>query len=836
MFQAIAALVNRRGWMIVVGWLIFAAILWWWAPAWKDVSRDDDVRFFPKGFPTVLGQDLLERGFPDDVSSSTVVVAAERRPGRLTTTDFAYIDRMTNALAGLREAEPVLGIKRVTDHRTPVIGNRLISRGKNGDGQAALTIVSLKATYVSKRARETVDRLLETIKALPPAPAGLNIATTGSAAVGHDSNTAANDSIAATTNATIILVVVILLVVYRSPLLALIPLATIALSVWTSLMAIALLTKIPGLNFQVINITNVFVIVVLFGAGTDYCLFLIARYREELARGRPSDDALNEAISQVGGALIASAGTVIVGLGMLSFSTFAKIQYTGPAIALSLAIALIAALTLAPVLLHWLRGAVFWPFRPPHHEQGRDPEQESLEQSPASGFWAWVATKVVRYPGVILSVSVLALVPFAVLGLRSGSSYSQLADLNPDQPSVVGARIVERYFAVGELGPTTILINHPTLSFRSEQGRAAVEALCQNLAKLPEIAEVRSVSRPLGKPVDTKAEPPAAKGVLGNFLSFDRLARETKRALLAATDPRYVSIAPANPNDRDRITRIDVIFLSDPFSGESLATLRRVKAMVEESSTAEGPLAGVPIVGYAGTTAMVSDLARVTSMDERRMYLLVTAGVYFILLWLLRRPGICLYLIATVVLGYLASLGLTDMVFRAIHSGPEPWAGLDWKVGFFLFVILVAVGEDYNIFLMSRVIEEERRHGPAEGTRLAIAHTGGIISSCGLIMAGTFGAMITGSLTALRELGFALGLGVILDTFVVRPILVPAFIVLLHRVKHHLVGPRRESASEPFEDSEQEPTPACATESVGRPVSMLSKLARGLRAIGLVAR
>jgi RND superfamily putative drug exporter len=161
----------------------------------------------------------------------------------------------------------------------------------------------------------------------------------------------------------------------------------------------------------------------------------------------------------------------------------------------------------------------------------------------------------------------------------------------------------------------------------------------------------------------------------------------------------------------------------------------------------------------------------------------VTLGVYAILLLLLRRPGICLYLIATVVLGYLASLGITELVFKALHHGPDPWVGLDWKVSFFLFVILVAVGEDYNIFLMSRVLEEERKHGLIEGTRQAVMHTGGIISSCGLIMAGTFGSMISGNLTALKELGFALGLGVVLDTFIVRPILVPAFVILVHRYR-----------------------------------------------------
>src|SRR5262249_24418588 len=161
-------------------------------------------------------------------------------------------------------------------------------------------------------------------------------------------------------------------------------------------------------------------------------------------------------------------------------------------------------------------------------------------------------------------------------------------------------------------------------------------------------------------------------------------------------------------------------------------------------------------IGLAGSTSAVSDLRRVTTNDERRMYLLVTLGVYAILVALLRRPGISLYLIGTVVVGYLASMGVTDLVFRALHTGPEPWGGLDWTVGFFLFVILVAVGEDYNILLMARVLEEEPKHGVTAGTRRAVARTGGIISSCGLIMAGSFGSMLTGNLTSLRELGFAL--------------------------------------------------------------------------------
>jgi len=283
---------------------------------------------------------------------------------------------------------------------------------------------------------------------------------------------------------------------------------------------------------------------------------------------------------------------------------------------------------------------------------------------------------------------------------------------------------------------------------------------------MPNIAEVRSISQPLGTPA-------------GPNRSFQqRVIEATGRPLI---DPRYVSISPDKAKDKDHITKIDVVFKNDPFSESSLNGLERVSRAVGDAMSSGGALAGGTLKGLSGTTAMVNDLRSVTLQDQRKMYVLVTAGVFLILWALIRRPVVCLYLIATVVIGYLASLGVTELVFRAMHKGPSPWVGLDWKVSFFLFVILVAIGEDYNIFLMARVIEEEKKHDPIEATRLAVAHTGGIISSCGLIMAGTFGSMLTGSLTALRELGFALGLGVLLDTFIVRPILVPAFLVLIHR-------------------------------------------------------
>jgi len=770
MFSLLASLVQRHSWFVVLAWAVVAFLLFRYAPPWDQVTKDDDVRFFPRDFPSVIGQDLLERGFPRDAASSQFVVIYERSSEPLTAADFALVEERAADFHKFSQANPELGVKKLDTHRSPVIGPRLIGKSAEGPGQAVLTIVSLRGTYLSKKTRVAVDRILEYLQTSPPLPPGLRRVVTGSAVVGHDINTAANQSIRSTTWTTVILVVVILLIVYRSPLLAMIPLLTIALSVVSSLKGIALLTKVPGITFQVISITHVFVVVVLFGAGTDYCLFLIARYREELGRGRSRADALREAIVQVGAALIASAGTVIVGLGMLYFSDFAKIRYTGPAIALSLTVALVAALTLAPVLLSWLRGAIFWPFKPPHHEKGADPEAESLEQIPMTGFWVRIADLVVKYPIMILTFCLAGLIPLAIIGAQTKASYSQLADLDPDRPSVIGASVIRRYFAVGELSPTVALVDNPRIDFRSPAGRNAVQEMSRRLMSIPVVAEVRSLSQPLGKPP-----------VPDKDKTF--LQRLADQAMRAAVDSRYVSTNPLNKADLNHITRFDIVFRSDPFAHSSLESLEDVRQVLTTATHPGEPLHGSAEIGLAGSTSAVNDLKNVTTSDQQRMYILVTLGVYAILVALLRRPGICLYLILTVVLGYLASLGVTELVFRSLHHGTEPWGGLDWTVGFFLFVILVAVGEDYNILLMARVIEEEEKHGITEGTRLAVAHTGGIISSCGLIMAGTFGSMLTGTLTSLRELGFALGLGILLDTFLVRPVLVPAFVVVMDRFR-----------------------------------------------------
>lgn len=230
-------------------------------------------------------------------------------------------------------------------------------------------------------------------------------------------------------------------------------------------------------------------------------------------------------------------------------------------------------------------------------------------------------------------------------------------------------------------------------------------------------------------------------------------------------------------------TRIDVIPMDDPFSRGSIAKFKEFQRKFADALP-EG-LKGAEI-SFVGATASVADLKTVTDRDQIRIDILVLAGVFLILVALLRRPMISMYLIVSVFFSYLATLGLTFAVYWAMD--PVGFSGLDWKVPIFLFTILIAVGEDYNIFLITRIDEESEKHGPIKGITVALEKTGSIISSCGIIMAGTFASLLAGSLVGMDQLGFALATGVLLDTFVVRPILVPAYLIMLHNGRFGRLG------------------------------------------------
>jgi len=793
--------VLRYWWLYVLAaWAAVLVAIDLAAPRWDDVTHDGDFAYLPREMRTVWGrpermtsvwgEKLQEVAFPEVLSKSQVALIVARSDGKLQGPDFYVADRLREKFDPHREGEDHLDrddtglITSAWSYESQVVGSKLISR-PGYHGQALLIVLRLRNEFMAvdnvelmAEIYQTLDDLRQQIAREEGFPPGLELGVTGSAAVGYDFLASAADSIRNTEASTIALVVLILLLVYRAPGLVIVPLVTIAVSVRASMGLVAMLAelshRVEWLDFKTFSTTRIFIVVILFGAGTDYCLFLISRYREELRRGWKPGRAIAVALGQVRDALAASALTTIVGLGMMFFADFGKFSNSGPAIALCLVVTLAACLTLTPALLRLSGRIVFWPFGVAVVGQTASP------QPPVGlfvGFWQRVGRQIIARPGLILVVSLLLMAPLVYAGFSVPITYDLLGELKRDRPSVEGTQLLRRHFLPGETGPVTMLVHQQDAGFDTREGQNKIARLTKELYELEyvvgegdqavktrPILSVRSLTEPLG-------DPPG---------SFNPLSAAGRRKLMVLKHPKtkatFVSQAPGYEG---QVARFDLIFEHDPFARESIELLDYVERQL--AAKAEDPASAWhgATFDFLGTTAGIRDLAKVTTSDQLRIQVLVFLAVLAILILILRRPTVCLYLILSVLLGYFVTIGITELFFAWLYG--ETFDGLDWKVPLFLFVILIAIGQDYNIYLTTRVFEEQKRRGPLEGLRVAVVCTGGIITSCGVIMAGTFASMTTGTLRAMHELGFALSLGVLLDTFIIRTILVPAFLALLAR-------------------------------------------------------
>lgn len=680
-----------------------------------------------------------------------------------------------------------------------VIGSTLRSDGAN------LTVMQLSSELAAVSNIATVEataQLLEDVRkySLRYTEPGLRLLMTGSAAIGGETLLASRDAIRYTETLTVLMILVILAFVYRAPLLVLIPVISIGIAVVVSSGLVALLTKwsidgtVPGLDLRVFTTSRIFVVVILFGAGTDYCLFLIARLREEAWQAE-WDQACRRALSGVSGALLGSALTTIVGLGMLWIADFGKFHYTGPVIAVCLAVGLVVCTTFTPALLRAAGPRVFWPGTIPSPSRKPVALLSGRTQTPSisGGIWGWIAVILTRYPIVTLVGGIALLAIPSVYGYRHEGhvTYDLSSQLSPSSNSRQGLELLSSHFPIGEVNPVTVLLLRPEAAPQVELERD-IAALGKRLYELPGVVAVRTADDPLGD------FPPDRDMGLFNTDAWRRRALKNHRIAqryFFASDPDYQS----------RLTRVDVVMDGDPFSNETASLVRGLGNWLIQESADENSEWYRTRVLLAGTTPSIIDLRTVTMRDNRRIKVAVIVAVFAVLVLVIGRVGLCLYLIVTVLLSYYATLGLTVLTFRQLYGAD--FVGLDWKLPLFLFVILVAVGQDYNVYLVTRIVEEERHLGWLSALRRAVSRTGGIITACGLVMAATFFSMTasawaptllefvrfgstessvselttTTTLRGIVELGFALGLGVLIDTFYVRTILVSSFVVVLGR-------------------------------------------------------
>ena len=500
---------------------------------------------------------------------------------------------------------------------------------------------------------------------------------------------------------TLIVVAIILIVVYRSPVLWILPLFTAASALVIATMIVYYLARedIIDLNGQTQGILDVLVL----GAATDYALLLIARYREELHQHQSRFEAMKVALRGVVEPIIASGSTVIAGLMVLLLSDLSSNRGLGPVGSIGIASSMLAVLTLLPALLIVFGRWIFWP---------KIPRFGDVDEK-LSGIWSKVGSLVDRRPKAVWISTALALLIFAGFSttLKSdGLSQSEAFTTRTD--SVIGLEKLGEHFPSGEGTPVEIVVDQADIA-----SAAAAIGRVSNVASVVPLTNVDPVTqRPTSelKVVDGKV-------------------------VLYAT----LKVAPDSAEGK-----------------ESIPLIRQAAKQVN------------PNILVGGQSAIGYDVDQSSRRDNRVIIPIVLLLIAVILGFLLRSILAAALLLGTVVLSFAATLGVCALVFDNVFG----FAGTDAAFPLFAFIFLVALGIDYNIFLMTRVREESLKIGTRAGIIKGLTVTGGVITSAGIVLAATFGVLGILPLVFLAELGFAVAFGVLLDTIIVRSLLVPALV------------------------------------------------------------
>ncbi len=650
---------RRAKWFILLFWIALVVAVSPFAGKLGDVENNDAAAWLPESAESLQVSNLEEQANPDDTVPAVIVY---HRDGGLTAADQAIIDQDRQTLGG----------QFAGNEMSPVIQSQ--------DTQAAFYTITLldEDDDIGDQVgtiRDQVGNQSDGLEAKVTGPAGFN----------KDFMDAFGGLDSSLLLATAVVVAILLLITYRSPILWMLPLITVALADQTAMALVYGLAKHAGLT---VNGQSAAILPILvFGVGTDYALLLLARYREELHRHGDHHIALTIAVQRAAPAILASAATVVIGFLCLLTADLSSNKSLGPVGAIGIMLALFGMLTILPALLAIIGRRVFWPFTP---KPGTDIHEES-------GLWSGVGKRVARRPRRVW-IGTAMILGIMALGLtQMNTTLSPEDSFRTTQESIEGQQLLSASFPGGSGAPDTVVANS-----------AAADAVQQAIVSTPGVVDVQ---------------------VAGEY---------------------------------NNLTFFDVTLSAEPSSNEASNTIDALRDNVHAVPGANAKV--------GGSDAENRDIIHANSRDRMVVIPAVLAVVFVILCLLLRAFVAPIMLIGTVILSYAAALGASVLVFEHIFG----FNGMDSSLPLLGFVFLVALGIDYNIFLMSRVHEEAQHLGTRAGMLKGLAVTGGVITSAGIVLAATFSVLSIMPLVQMTEIGFMVAFGVLLDTLIVRSVLVPA--------------------------------------------------------------
>jgi RND superfamily putative drug exporter len=705
--------------------------------------NNNNTQYLPASMPSNVAAKLAAPFYGASNNDDAFVVAATVNHQPLTKADIAAIGRLTTLAGRL----PHTVAARIAEF--------------SGDGQAAQ--IEIRAS-LSQRTNTPDVRFVHSLRALfgrVGAPPGLALHTAGNLAVTADQANQASGLGSKTTYLSMALIVVILLAVFRSPLATI---ATLLPAVVVLFTAESVVAEVASLGIGISSITQLLLIVLVLGAGTDYGLFLVFRVREERRRGLGHHEAIERAVERVGESIVFSAGTVITALLSLLLAAFGIYHGLAVPLAIGIALMVLAAVTLVPAVLALFGRALFWPAQPRTGQR-------------TSGVWGRLACRVARRPVAALLIGVTGLAVLAGFSLADRSSDFGTGITAPaGTDSASGQALLVQHFSLASSNPINLVLTFGRPVWQDPQVLAAagdalsrdrmfsslIAPLDPNGTVIPP-AQLTRLHQILGSPGSVPAAQPA---------------RGPAAAVPAALYQAYRAIPQVVSFDGRTVQFLASLRAGSPDSNAAIAQVPAMRAVLAVAAQRAGATAD----GVAGDAPSLYDVQTASHSDLVRIVPVAVIIIGLLLALLLRSAVAPLYLVVSVALSYLASLGASVVIFQKFGGS----YGLSFILPFLMFVFLLALGEDYNILVMSRIREEAHDLPLRDAVARAIEVTGSTVTSAGMVLGGTFlvFAIAGGSGTEgaqIREIGIGLAVGVALDTFVVRTLVVPATVVLLGR-------------------------------------------------------
>lgn len=685
---------TKRGmWITIIGWLVLMIGLSA-GPKLGD-HKVTNFQSLPEEAQSIIAENKSEELFPNDQGTPGILVF-HNEEGNI---ELDEVKQVLNTIIN----EDIEGIETIVD--ISAMPEQALAAFTSEDKSTIIVPMNLEADLGNSDYSEINDTASE-IGNEAAKNLELDFYITGPAGIAGDTTKLFESADLQLLFATIAIILVLLIVIYRSPLLAFIPLLATVIVYQVVNQSVALMGA-GGLEIN--NSTTSIMSILLFAAVIDYSLFVFSRYREELNHYESKYEAMKYAMRATGEPVFFAGGTVLAAMLILFFADFRDYQNFAPIFGLAMFIIILASITLVPALFTLFGRKAFWPKVPKYGEQ----------KEVKHGIWGAVAKFVVNKPGLSGGLVAIFMLITALNVFNLDFEFNSVKNFPEDLPSRVGYEIVEEEFNKGDLAQTTVILD-------------GAEALTEE--------EIQAFTNKL--------------------ISYEEVNSAT---LAAATDDQTA-------------VKINISLTMNPYSSEAINFIEDLR---EDTDSIMKGLEIEADVYYSGTTAKLADERDINNGDIIKIVILETLLILVLLLALTRSIKMPIYMMATILISYVSALGLGLFLVDVLFG----YDAVSTRVPVYAFIFLVALGIDYNIILVSRFMEERKNKKVKDALEVAIRNTGGVISSAGLILAATFAALTTMPIADLFIFGFMVAVGILIDTFLVRGMLLPSLILFFEKDK-----------------------------------------------------